>query len=169
MIPTLEATTRELMTNDYLSTIIHMIKVEDNVRCPCRDVDVAALVEINVGMSERIRRMSSVQKLEIVPYLCRLGYSVAVIQNGDCPFEVQSPGHAATPKERRTDYVLTHTYYYATSPGMLRLRGFFYHVWRLLAWLKRSREHYWACPYGCGYLLLNAQYRPVMLKRPREA
>ena len=80
------------------------------------------------------------QKRAVIPYLRRLGYSVTVFRDDhadDCPMSVHFPGKAPTPKFRLT-YRVLHTLYYATSPGMLRLRGVLRCLPRLLAWKWRA-------------------------------
>lgn len=147
-VPSLEQTMSEIVTNPYLTAIIqlaqnHMRHGYGGVDCFDEMVagDVSENEEHNSPQEQLMAHIDSLtldRKLMVVPFLRRLGYSVSVFcGESDCPMSVDFPGKAVTP-QRRLSFRVPHTYYYATSPGMLRLRGVLWCLPRLLAWKWRA-------------------------------
>ena len=152
-IPSLEQTMREVTANRYLAAILQLAQSHRGHGCggvDCIDEMVAGDVfeeeEHNSPQAElmaHIESLTLVQKQAVVPHLRRLGYSVAVFRDDHadgCPMRIHFPGKAQTTKFRRPPltFRMPHTYYYATSPGMLRLRGVLRCLPRLLAWKWRA-------------------------------
>jgi len=164
-IPTLGETLREVATNPYLTAILQLAQARMrsgwcDVDCIDDEVagDVPEYEEHNQPQAElmaQISKLTHTEKLAVVPHLRRLGYSVAVypewfhemhLARRFCSFAVIAPGYACTPKpipiaprvEGATSTYELRTYYYATSPGMLRLRGFLWCTPRLMAWKWRA-------------------------------
>ena len=132
--PTLEETLREVAINPYLTAILQLAQAH-----ACTSRLLGAHIEIACA---HIESLSHAEKLAVVPHLRRLGYSVVVFRDsGDdltsFPFRIHCPGKAHTPKMRQ-GYSLNRVYYSATSPGMLRLRGFLWCTPRLMAWKWRA-------------------------------
>jgi hypothetical protein len=150
-IPSLEQTMREVTANPYLTAILQL--AQSHMRHGCGGVDcidemVAGDVfeeeEHNSPQTDLMAHIESLtleQKRAVIPYLRRLGYSVTMFRDDhadDCPMSIHFPGKAPTPKFQLTAYRVPHTLYYATSPGMLRLRGVLRCLPRLLAWKWRA-------------------------------
>ena len=140
---------REVTANPYLTAILQL--AQSHMRHGCGGVDcidemVAGDVfeeeEHNSPQTDLMAHIESLtldQKRAVIPYLRRLGYSVTVFRHADdCPMSVKFPGKAPTPKFRLTAYRVPPTHHYATSPGMLRLRGVLRCLPRLLAWKWRA-------------------------------
>ena len=149
--PSLEQTMREVATNTYLTAILqlaqsHMRHGCDGVNCIDEMVagDIFEEEEHNSPQTDLMAHIESLtldQKRAVIPFLRRLGFSVTVFHDDDtdddCPMTICFPGKAPTPKSRLT-YRMPHTCYYATSPGMQRLRGVLRCIPRLLAWKWRA-------------------------------
>ena len=158
-IPTLEETLREVATNPYLTAILQLAQQcarFGRTDVDCRDMIVAAGIASEYGifedelsspqaeLLEDIRSLTHAQRLAVVPHLRRLGYAVTVYSSRrgvplstpftiDLPGEARRPGIRVFPVKRQLE-----TYHYATSPGILRLRGFLWCTPRLMAWKWRA-------------------------------
>ena len=130
---------REIATNTYLTGVVQLIQDpmhQNRGVVDCYNSMVAVLMA-------HIESLTLDQKRAVIPHLRRLGYSVLMYRDDsadDRPMSIYFPGKAKTPKFRLTRRVRLNTYYYATSPGMLRLRGVLWCLPRLLAWKWRAVE-----------------------------
>ena len=94
-----------------------------------------------------IDTLSAVDKLSVVPFLCRIGYSVLVweLDETTLPFTVDFPGKSMTPNTALNiirNAPSGSTYYRSTAPGAQRLRGVMWCVPRLLRWKYRALQYY---------------------------
>ena len=152
-IPTLEETLLQVQSNAYLTAVLqlaHAHRLSGYGGVDCMDEMVAGEIYEDEEMNSPqlyllgyIQDMPLDDKHAVVPYLRRLGYSVSVFHDFDesCPFSINFPGHAPTPKFRTT-FKVAHTFLYATSPSMMRLRGVLFCVSRLIAWKHRALKYF---------------------------
>lgn len=139
----------EMTTNPYLTAIIglaqsHMHLSYGGVDCIDEMVagDIFEEEEHNspqIDLLDYIQSLTLDQKRAVIPYLRRLGYSVFINTSPDddsCPMSINFPGKAQA--KFRLTYRFPFAYLYATSPGMLRLRGVLWCLPRLLAWKWRA-------------------------------
>ena len=173
-LPTLEATLFEVSSNRYLTAILQLaqsvMRLGHLGKAPLFSTTVAAgalddeepFNGPQVELYEYITALSHSERLSVVPFLRRLGFSVLAAHEDDPtrPMELYLPGHALHPFHAldRLSEVPARTYLYATSPAMLRLRGVLWCTSRLLAWKKRAAAACWAPPYGTGYKRLCVRY-----------
>lgn len=147
-IPKIVDVLNEITKNRYLSAIIQLCHNDESkgyrgVDCYNSRVESMGLDDTisdfpDTLLSLEIEQMTVHEKISVIPFLLRFGYSVAVHQPVDdiCPFTVDFPGSASSPFYRKL--FKPHKYYYPTSPGILRMRAFLRCLPKLIAWKWRA-------------------------------
>ena len=104
------------------------------------------VTESAMALYDAITSMTYGEKIRVIPFLLRLGYSITYWPNDEpdlaCPFSLTFPGKASTPKYRE-GFSVGSIYLYSTSPGMMRLRGVMWCTPRLLRWRDRALKPYY--------------------------
>lgn len=175
MAPSLEELCSALQTNRYLVSVLalcHRVQDSGFGSVDCGDGDVAGVDGVVGTLNDALRELlhfidtvSETEKLSVVPFLCRLGYSVVVWLDEDAPspyapapFSVHFP-HLSfrLSSEKRLLARSNCVYYRSTSPGAQRLRGVVWCLPRVMRWKWRAIERGYA-PGGPLYLLAKQSF-----------
>ena len=156
LMPTLEDTMRELVTNRYLANIVRLAHENQELGCGGVDcwVDMVAghvdddetdMTPSQQRLRDDLESMTYTEMVSAIPYLRRLGYSIVHYVEVDlnCPFAIYFPGHARNAIRARAISSQDCRYMYSTTPAMLRMRGLLWTVPRLLRWKYRALQRYY--------------------------
>lgn len=152
MIPSVEELCNALVSDRYLVAVLALCQRHEALgaggvdvidEAVAGDLDSDAEEDFNspqLDLLDHIGSLSKQNKLAVVPYLRRMGFSVFVWTEDDLhlPFVVHFPG-----KSVGLHYVVTTracVYLRSTAPGYLRLRGFLSCTPRLLRWKHRALQ-----------------------------
>ena len=154
MIPSFEQLCHALQRDRYLVAVLALCQkhqatgyggVDVRDEAVAGDLDRDDEEEFNSPQLELLNHIDSLsvaEKLSVVPYLRRLGFSVIVWEEDELtlPFVVHFPGCSIVVK-----YALAAracVYLRSTAPGSLRLRGFMWCMPRLLRWKHRALRYF---------------------------
>ena len=168
-LPTAEQLAYELMTNYKLSIVLARLKVEETNDWGGMDILDGhgfkfdwAQPRDSVSEPEEIfdgNRINQDEKVAMVPYLRRLGYSVLFFNDFDGDtFSVNFPGHASKKRELLRPRPHWGEHLYARTFCQARMWGVIRCVVKLKALAKRARAIVRAKPGGVDFLLAQQEH-----------